>query len=81
MSRFTWAMNVPIHRWLIRLAEGWRLPWIVEPIGGYVDGCDRPAVNHGAWALIMTREDQPESGGALAATPHPAARHTAEDQP
>lgn len=48
MSEF-WALNVPLHCWLIRLAEGWQLPWIVEPMKAH----------HGAWAVLMTREDEP----------------------
>jgi hypothetical protein len=29
-----WARYVPLHAWLLPLASGWRLPWIVEPMGG-----------------------------------------------
>lgn len=46
MPDVLWAMNVPLDCWLLRLAEGWRFDWIVEPMRGH----------HGAWAALMTRE-------------------------
>ena len=49
MPDLMWALNVPLDRWLVALASGWRLPWIVEPMRGH----------HGYWALLMTREDEP----------------------
>ena len=44
-----WAVYVPLDRWLLRLADGWQLPWIVQPMGGA----------HGAYSILMTRDDPP----------------------
>ena len=29
------ARYVPLDGWLVLLADGWELPWIVEPMGGH----------------------------------------------
>jgi hypothetical protein len=61
MSRHIWATQAPLDGWLAKLAVGWRLPDVVEPIGAYemVRGEFVPAVNHGAYAILLTREDDP----------------------
>jgi hypothetical protein len=45
----TWARYVPLHGFLIYLATGWQLPWIVEPMAG----------PHGAYSVLVTRDDAP----------------------
>ena len=45
----TWALYVPIHSFVLRLADGWQLPWIVQPMGGA----------HGAYSILMTRNTPP----------------------
>jgi hypothetical protein len=49
MSRYTWALRCDLDGWLVRLAEGSRLPWIVEPASGH----------HGHYSIYLTREDEP----------------------
>jgi hypothetical protein len=44
-----WALYVPLDQWLLYLATGWQLPWIVQPMGG----------PHGAWSVLMKRDDAP----------------------
>jgi hypothetical protein len=29
-----WARYVPLDGWLLYLAAGWQLQWIVQPMGG-----------------------------------------------
>jgi hypothetical protein len=75
MIDHTWARQAPIDEFLALLAAGWRLPWIVQPIGGYVDGTERPAVNHGAYAMLLERDDAPNTGLAMGpVSPGPSLR-------
>jgi hypothetical protein len=45
----TWAMLAPLNGFLVLLVEGWRLPWIVEPLAGH----------HGAYSVLLERDDAP----------------------
>jgi hypothetical protein len=56
-SSCSWALLCPRDAWLVRLAEGWRLPWIVEPAGGA----------HGAYSVVLTTDALPASsnGGTM----------------
>jgi hypothetical protein len=45
----TWARYAPLNGWLLLLAQGWHLPWIVEPMAGH----------HGAWSVLLVRDDAP----------------------
>ena len=40
-------LYAPRDHWLALLCEGWRLPWIVEPMQGH----------HGAYSILLERED------------------------
>jgi hypothetical protein len=55
MSRYTWAVQAPLDGWLPYLAAGWRLPEVVAPMGG----------NHGRYAILLTRDDDPNTGRAI----------------
>jgi len=37
------VMRAPLDRWLILLTQGWRLPWIVEPMIGH----------HGVYSILV----------------------------
>lgn len=50
MPDVLYVLNTPLDGWLVRLAEGWRLPWIVSAAPG----------PHGAYAIYLEREDEPE---------------------
>ena len=52
-------IHVSLHRFLIYLCDGWRLPFIVQPMIG----------NHGNYAITLERCDnpapKPEQGAML----------------
>lgn len=49
-GRFTWALSCRLDCWLLKLVEGWRLPeLVIEPMAG----------PHGAYSILLTREDEP----------------------
>jgi hypothetical protein len=50
----TWALLAPLDGFLVLLAAGWRLPLVVEPMAG----------PHGAYSILLTREDDPAWTGA-----------------
>jgi len=39
------AIFAPVDQFLALLADGWELPWVVEPMAGH----------HGAWSILLTR--------------------------
>ena len=39
----------PLDQWLVALAEGWWLPWVVSPMEGH----------HGCYAVLLSREVPP----------------------
>lgn len=45
----TWTIYAPLDRFLVLLADGWHLPFIVEPMRG----------NHGRYSILLEREDDP----------------------
>lgn len=46
--RISWAQLTPLDGWLVKLAQGWRLPFVVEPAGGH----------HRHYSVLLTRDDE-----------------------
>jgi hypothetical protein len=44
-----WVLRRDLDALPDRLTESWRLPWIVAPVAG----------PHGAYSMLLTREDEP----------------------